>query len=269
MDSDELIRAYLDAWNRLDVAAILELMHPGAAYYDAFWAESCVGRDLNQYFRDSIDEEPFWYEKVGETITTEHGVAYRYSATQRSSPKPVETIYGAEILCLRDGKILTITDIYCNPDPSALRELVTLSAKHHGLTSHAQSGLSALKILRIRSNFSASLDIDRVYLDPNMTMSTLAEKVNCTLEQLTAVIEKQFGGKLDQILDSHRVEHAKVLLKEDTVDPEILKRVATSSGFASVAELKRKFLERVGVAPLEFVAENNPNFGNDGNSKLH
>ena len=59
MDIDELVEKYINAWNRSDVSGLLDLMHPGAAYHDAFWAETCVGRDLALYFRDAMEEEPF------------------------------------------------------------------------------------------------------------------------------------------------------------------------------------------------------------------
>jgi hypothetical protein len=64
MRLEELAKKYVDARNRQDVG-VLELMHPGAAYYDAFWVKSCVGRDLAQWLQDSMDEKPKAHPSIG------------------------------------------------------------------------------------------------------------------------------------------------------------------------------------------------------------
>ena len=46
MELKELVEDYMDRWNRRDTAGLLSFMHKGAAYYDAFWRETCVGSDL-------------------------------------------------------------------------------------------------------------------------------------------------------------------------------------------------------------------------------
>lgn len=270
MDTDELVRKYIDAWNQLDVSALLELMHSGAAYYDAFWAESCVGRDLRQYFQDAVDEDPAWYEQVGDTIPTDSGVAFRYSAHQRTGSgisKPI--LYGAEILSIEAGKILTVTDIYCSPNPEDLQEVATLMSARHGLTNHVDSGLGALKEARIKAGLSASIQKEKIYLDPDISLSQLADKVGCTLQQLVAVIEHQFGSNLGNVLDVPRVEHAKGLLQLCGDSSTTMEHIATSSGFASVVEFERKFSEIVGVDPMEYRSRKQDSNHSNGNNQIH
>lgn len=256
MDRDEIVKHYIDAWNELDVSGLLQLMHAGAAYHDAFWAEICVGPDLARYLQDAMDEEPYWFNKVGDTVGTENGVLFRYSAHDRSgsiTDKPV--LYGAEILNLRDGKILTVTDIYCSPFQCDLEELAVLAANRHGLPSYANSGLGALKVSRIKEGLAATVHQEQVFLDPNITLQQLAEKIGCTLEQLSIVIETQFGAEVGPFLDAQRVEFAKTLLEKNPNRADALELVATSSGFRSVRDFIEKFAEIVGVAPTDFCRE--------------
>lgn len=270
MDRDGVVRKYIDAWNELDLGGLLALMHAGAAYYDAFWVETCVGRDLARYFRDAMDEEPYWYQQVGDTLCTDTGVVYRYSAHDRSSSIVDEPIlYGADVLSIRDGKILTVTDIYCSPDLSDLEEIAVLAEKRHGLPRHADSGLSARKTARIKAYLSTSLDDEKVYLDPDITMSELADKIGCTLNQLTSVIENQFGSNFGRFLDARRVEYAKGLLENAADSPDILRRVAMSSGFKTVGEFSKKFVDIIGVAPADFYRQKRQASNPPDGSQLH
>lgn len=270
MEPDQLVRKYIDAWNRQNVAAVLDLMHPGAAYYDGFWMESCVGRDLEQYFQDSMKEEPFWYEKVGETIITDNGVAYRYSVHQPTASDIGDPIFfGAELLSIEHGKILTVTDLYCSPNVSQLKEIALLAANRHGLTRHANAGFGALKAARIKANLISSLVDEKVYLDPEITLSQLARKVGCTLDQLALTVKSHLGLDLEQLLDSRRIEHAKSLLTTTANGPEHLARVAAASGFASLRAFSAKFVEFVGVAPADYRRKVLPEYNSNADTRLH
>jgi AraC-like DNA-binding protein len=270
LDTEEIVTKYIDAWNQQDVSGLLRLMHAGAAYYDAFWSETCVGQDLARYLQDAMEEEPYWYKQVGDTIGTENGVLFRYSAHLRSGSKAGEPVlYGAEILSLRDEKILTVTDIYCSPERSDLEAVAKLSARRHGLPSHVDSGLGALKTARITAKLSAGASRNKFILDPEITMAQLAENIGCTLDQLFKVIEKQFGSSPGQFLDSRRVEYARQVLEKDPDCLNILDKVATSAGFKSVVEFSRKFSDIVGVTPEEFCRLQKQATDSRDNYRLH
>jgi AraC-like DNA-binding protein len=244
-------------------------MHAGAAYYDAFWMETCVGHNLKQYFQDAMDDEPFWYLQIGETIKTRNGVVFRYSAHCSADSIAGEPLYyGAEILEILDNKILTVTDMYCSPDRSNLIEIAELASKRHGLTSFANSGLGALKAARIKANLSVKNDKEQFYRDPDITISRLAEEIGCTLQQLSAVLESQFGASFGAFVDTRRVEYAKELLQHSSDDPDILEKVATSAGFRSLVEFRRTFGKVVGVTPATFFRQQQQKKLSDKDSSL-
>lgn len=256
MNTDEIVRKYVDAWNRQDVAGLLQLMHAGAAYYDAFWMEACVGRGLAQYFQDAMNEESYWFEQIGEAIATENSVTFRYSARDRAASTDSEPLfYGAEILVIRDDKILTVTDMYCSPVRSDLMEVAALAAQRHGLTSHINDGLGAKKVARIKAGLSASIEQDKVYLDPDITMTQLAEVVGSTLDQLSAVFESFFGASYTEFMDAQRIEYAKELLANRRDEPGLIQKVAISSGFRSESEFRKRFAQLVGTSPRVYCSE--------------
>ena len=270
MNKNEIIRKYIDAWNQQDVMGILDLMHAGGAYYDAFWMETCVGRDLEKYLRDAMNEEPFWYQQVGDTIETEDGVVFRYSAHRRKGRTIGEPIhFGAEILCFQNDKIVTVTDVYCNTDRESLEEVAELVRGRHGLPAYANNGLGALKEARIKANLSARIDEAQVFLDPDITISELAEIIGCTLDQLSAVIQKHFGTTSEAFVDSQRVEYAKQLLETSPDDPDALENVATSAGFRSAREFTQKFADVVGVTPTNYRHQQKQKKQRESNSYSH
>ncbi len=270
MDLDTFVKSYIDAWNRRDVAGLLELMHPGAAYHDAFWAETCVGRELEQYFQDAMDEEAFWYEQVGDTIITGSGVVFRYAAYHdRESTNGEPTHTGAEILVLTDGKILTVTDIYCSADPANLEEVADLAERRHGLPSYTKSGLGALKTSRIKDALTSSFKEEQVHLDPDITMAQLANRIGCTLDQLSIVVKSYFQSEFSELIDAHRIEYAKGLLENDPECWRVLDSVAGSSGFASTRQFTKRFVDIVGVTPEEFCRQRHQNDRSQKGPSLH
>ncbi len=209
MDLEKLVDKYIDAWNRRDVAGIIELLHAGAAIYDAFWMETVVGRYLPKYLQDCIDERDYWYQVIGEVIPVDHGVAFRYIAHERSDTTiGPELFSGADVLIVRDNKILTVSAHYCMPDRTALMEVAELAAKRHGLPSHPRPGLSALKMLRFKAELSSAISQDKIFLDPHLSTSRLADRIGCSIEQLSLVIESKYGTSFDSLLENQRIEHA-------------------------------------------------------------
>ena len=253
MTPEQLVEKYINAWNRRDVESLLDLMHRGAAYYDAFWMESCVGSDLSRYLEDSMREEPYRYERIGDVITTPTGCVFRYRAYSRFVPDIAEPVFeGAEVLTLHDGRIVTVSDFYCIPHEAELREIADLAAKRHGLSRYTESGLSALKALRVRSRLSDSLEKDRMYLDPNITAAQLAEVLDCTLEQLSAVISSEFGTDIEALLDARRINCAKRQLQNTGNNEAAVRKVAKHCGFRSYRAFVDKFTDHVGVSPTDY-----------------
>ncbi len=270
MNAEKIVKNYIDAWNQRDVIALLDQMHAGAAYYDAFWMETCIGHDLKQYFRDAMDDEPFWYVQVGETIRIKNCIVIRYSAHRPAGTVIGEPLYyGAEILEIRDNKILTATDMYCRLDETNLIEIAELASKRHGLTSFANSGLGASKEARIKANLSVKNDKEQFFRDPDITISRLAEEIGCTLQQLSAVLESEFGASFGDFVDARRVEYAKELMEQSPDDPDILEKVTSSAGFRSIAEFAKTFDRVVGVTPATFCRQKKQKKLSDENPSLH
>ena len=209
----DLLDRYTRAINTRDIGAVMELLHPGAAYYDAFWRETCVGRDLEQYFADWFADDSDHYKQIGDLVVVdENSIALRYRAYD-SNDDDREAYRGAEVFCLRDGRILTISDYYCDPRQEALEEVVRLSATRHGAPKYAASGLSAMHRSQIRRQVSELLGSEFVHLDADLTVHDLATRIGCTPSQFYKVLVSEFHAEIDDSLIDQPWIPAKSLLR--------------------------------------------------------
>lgn len=257
MDPEKLVEDYIGAWNRQDIESVVALMHDGVAYYDAFWRETCVGRDLVQYLHDSVEDYSYFYRLVGNVIVTDTGVAFRYSAHEPSDSNDGSAVFsGAEVFTVRDGKILTVSDHYCDPRQDCLMELAELEATRHGVSRYAKSGLPFHRLVGIRSALSAAMDKDRLYLDPTLTLLQLTDKIECSEDQLLQAMDIECSADFDNHLSQHRARYARDMLREESGDKIDLSHVATQAGFRSFEEFCIAFKDTFGETPTEFQRRN-------------
>jgi AraC-like DNA-binding protein len=249
----KLVDMYMGAWNRRDLKGLLELMHEGVSYYDAFWRETCVGRDLTQYLQDCFESETSSYQQIGKSLQVQDGVVFRYAAHNPSDGEAAEPSYvGAEVLTLLDGKILTISDHYCDPQPALLEEVARLAARRHGESRYANSGLGALKSWIVREQLMEMMEKDQVFLDPELTLANVARHIGCSDEQLLQVITRELGTDFDDIVEVNRTNFAGALLLHASNEPNYMSHIAAQSGFSSKAQFLDAFAKFFGMTPKEY-----------------
>lgn len=257
MDLEKLVKDYHDAWNRHDTAELLQLLHKDASIYDGFWMEICAGEDLARYMNEGFDDDNYWYQPTGSLIPVDNGVVYRYSAHEWTDSGIGELVYrGAEVLILRGDKIISVSDYYCDPRQTSLEEVARLAVKSHGRPRRMRYGLGTVKASQFRALLSAMMDHDEVFLDPNLTLSQVADQMGCSVNQLTQLISTEFGASFYSFLDKHRVRYARDLLLKESDDPDYVHDVAATAGFRSFKDFNRSFSKLFKVTPTEFHRDN-------------
>lgn len=250
MEFEKFIDGYLAAWNAKDLQRLLTFFNKRASYYDAFWMEYVSGRDLPQYLRDSLEDEAYWFERVGDVIRLDNSIVSRYTASEHLGNGPGELLFqGAEVFSFRGDKIITVRDHYCDPGEDVLKEVAVNAARHHGETRHVASGLSALRALRFRRLLLDIVIDQKVYLDIDLTQARLAGLVGCSVEHLTQIIHNEFGTNFHNFVDRYRITHAKELIKENGFEAE---HTAHESGYQTADEFVRAFRRVTGESPDEF-----------------
>ena len=253
MDLNLFALSYIDAWNRKDVSEILRMMHPKASYYDAFWQEACTGTHLSKYFSTNFITDTHWYRGDEDIVLTPNGIANRYLAFDLSDPDGLNPLYnGVEIITMRDGLILTISDHYCDPNPANLVAIANLAEGWHFQASPVEKGLSARSSLVLQRRLTELAREMTVFLDPSLTMTKLAEQVDCSVKHLFHVLEEEKGTTFLQYVDECRVRYASTLLVDSGREIRF-DQISKECGFDSIAQFRNAFQSTFGMSADEYL----------------
>lgn len=213
MKRREIVECYLDAWNRRDADAVLELLNPGAAVYDALWRESCVGSSLPKYIRDGLEEDEYWYELTGELIYFDDGVIYRYAGHDWDGFQIGEKRFaGAEVMTIVDSKIVTLSNYYFDPDPRVLLEVAKLSVSRHGEPTYVSVEYGAYKQVRIKSRLFRMMNGDGDFPDRTLTVAGLADELGCSVSYLLELVKEELGTDVEDYIGQEHTRYAVDLL---------------------------------------------------------
>jgi AraC-like DNA-binding protein len=251
MDRDELAARYFAAWNNRDVSGLLKLMHPQASYHDAFWGETCSGKDLSKYFGANFGADTRWYRLKDEIIFTQNGLIFRYEAFDVNDHDGLAPIHcGAEILTITDGLIMTISDHYCDPDPVELIQVAKHADELHRHVHIATLGLSAKTSGRIQRRLAELVSGVSILLDPAVTVTQLADYIGCSVMHLFHVLEEEKGTTFIQYVSECRARYATTLLVNASNGTVDLREVAQQSGFESVEKLNDAFQSTLNICSI-------------------
>ena len=253
MDLKKLVDDYFDAWNQQDVEAMLALFSDEAFFCDAFWQERCLGKELERYFRESFDEEGYFYELTDDPVAFDGGVAFAYAAYDQRADDGGRKLYdGIELIAIEEDRIAGVIAYYAVLEPITLADVARTVFMHKGRTRSVSTGLPAARASRFRNLIESLFEDEKLYLDPNLTLSQIADELGCPVNQLTEIISTQFGSSFYSLLDRHRAGYAKELLLEPSDDPDYIYRVCIESGFRSFDRFNESFRRFFNESPEEF-----------------
>ncbi len=91
---------------------------------------------------------------------------------------------------------------------------------------------------------------DEIYMDEDLTLTELAQKLNITTHQLSEFLNERIGKNFTTFINNHRIEKAKKLLINNK-DHSIL-TIAFDSGFKSKSTFNSAFVKMAGISPREY-----------------
>lgn len=114
-----------------------------------------------------------------------------------------------------------------------------------------EKSVSSSEILVFNENidrqFIYSMEVERVYTDPSLTIDSLAQKLKTNRSTLSALVNKKYGMTFKTMLATYRIAFAKQYMLEN---PNIsVDDVAEVSGFGDRSSFFHKFKEVTGMSP--------------------
>ena len=105
------------------------------------------------------------------------------------------------------------------------------------------SQLNALKQL---------IEEQKLYLNPDLTLSVLAETVSRSEKEVSLLINEGLGKNYNDFINSYRVEEVKFRLVQPEFSHQTILSIALDSGFNSKATFNRVFKIMTGLNPSEY-----------------
>ena len=92
---------------------------------------------------------------------------------------------------------------------------------------------------------------EHCYLDPNLTLPQLAQRLDCSVNHLSQVINSGFGMSFYDYVNGYRVRRAEELLGTSGAQSRAILDVAHSVGFNSSSTFYSAFKRVTGSTPTQ------------------
>lgn len=121
------------------------------------------------------------------------------------------------------------------------------SKKTTALTSFSDEELQLLQ-----EKVHNVLQMDKVYLDEDLTLTKLADTVATSNKKLSELLNKRMNTTFYDIINKYRVEAVKEKIQQGEVENYTLLGIAFDCGFKSKTSFNRIFKKETGLSPSQF-----------------
>lgn len=106
--------------------------------------------------------------------------------------------------------------------------------------------------LSIYAQLKEELEKNHVFLNPELTIEDLSNSLNVSTRKISRVINVSFEQNFFDLVNTHRIEYAKNMMKENTDSGQTILEVLYESGFNSKSTFNSQFKKKIGITPSEF-----------------
>jgi len=120
------------------------------------------------------------------------------------------------------------------------------------LTILSNGNKNEINVPKLKSVILELFEDNRIYLNKDLTIWDICRLANSNRTYVSNLINQEFNMNFNSFVNKYRVEKAKVLLKEESLDGEGLEVIADKSGFNSLASFNRAFRRFENRSPGSF-----------------
>jgi AraC-like DNA-binding protein len=119
-------------------------------------------------------------------------------------------------------------------------------------TKYASSRLTDNQKVAIENRIKQVLAQGKIYLNPDTTITDLADALDLSARQVSQVINQQFNQSFFELINSYRIKEAQTIIK-NSKDPKMtILEVMYKVGFNSKSSFNTQFKKIIGLTPSEF-----------------
>lgn len=107
---------------------------------------------------------------------------------------------------------------------------------------------------QIADTFDKSVRESKIFLDPTLTIMSLAQTIGTNRTYLQSVIKAKYSCTFLEYINRCRIEYAKTLMTENRHLP--IKDIASQCGFNSLSSFQRNFIQSEKMTPTQWLKTN-------------
>lgn len=132
-----------------------------------------------------------------------------------------------------------------------LRQKTVYFEENKTQNKYAKSALSKEYMNYWKDKLIKSIENDKLYLDPELSLAKLAGIIGITENNLSQIINSKLGITFYELINNYRIEEVKQYLSKNN-DANILE-TAFASGFNSKTAFNTIFKKKSGLTPTQFI----------------
>jgi PAS domain S-box-containing protein len=118
---------------------------------------------------------------------------------------------------------------------------------------YRSSSLRSIDEIKLYSQLKKLMETDKLYLNSELTLKTLADLLGTNTKYLSQVVNHQAGINFQQFVNLYRVEEAKQKIIKDALSNLTLYGIALQCGFKNKSTFYKVFKELTGYTPKDYV----------------
>lgn len=122
------------------------------------------------------------------------------------------------------------------------------------------SGITDNKSKQLYNEFLEFMKSTKVYLDPDITLNQLAEKMGITRHHLSEVINREEHSNFYSLINSYRIDEFIEAVEGNLYPDYTILAIAMECGFKSSSAFYSNFKKVKGVTPAQFIKELAPSY---------
>ncbi len=118
---------------------------------------------------------------------------------------------------------------------------------------YSTSSLKGMKEVKLYYELKALMATEKTYLNPNLTLKTVAERLSTNTKYLSQVVNHQIGTHFQHFLNTYRVAEAQEKITNASFQNLTLFGIALQCGFKNKSTFYKVFKEVTGLTPREYI----------------
>jgi AraC-like DNA-binding protein len=115
------------------------------------------------------------------------------------------------------------------------------------------SRLSDQELSKHKTVLNGLLEKDEVFVDPEINLSSLADKVGISMNDLSFVINNSYSMNFYSLMNNYRIEKVKEMMAQKQYSHLTILGIAYEAGFTSKSTFNNAFKKATGITPSEYM----------------